>query len=145
MRGDMGTVLAANAMSPQAAEREAGLQSFAQSFAERIGSAAEIAGVGVIVVGAVLAVAIVFRNRARYASLDEGFEALRSLLGRAILLGLEFLVAADIIRTVATQPTLENLAVLAVIVLIRTFLSLSLGVEIEGRFPWQRRRAERGN
>lgn len=58
-------------------------------------------------------------------------------MGRAILLGLELLVAADIINTVAIDPTLESLAVLAGIVLIRTFLSLSLEVEIEGRWPWQ--------
>jgi uncharacterized membrane protein len=60
-------------------------------------------------------------------------------LGQALLLGLELLVAADIIRTVAVTPTLESVAVLAVIVLIRTFLSWSLEVEVEGRFPWQKK------
>ena len=59
-------------------------------------------------------------------------------LGRSILLGLEFLVAADIIRTVAVQPSLQNVAVLGLIVLIRTFLSFSLEVEIDGRWPWRR-------
>lgn len=62
----------------------------------------------------------------------------RQLLGRSILLGLELLVAADIIRTVAVTPTLESLAVLAGIVLIRTFLSFSLELEITGRWPWQK-------
>jgi hypothetical protein len=60
------------------------------------------------------------------------------VFGRSILLGLEFLVAADIIRTVAVQPSLENVAVLGLIVLIRTFLSFSLEVEIDGRWPWRR-------
>ena len=59
------------------------------------------------------------------------------MFGRSILLGLEFLVAADIIRTVAVQPSLENVTVLGLIVFIRTFLSFSLEVEIDGRWPWQ--------
>ena len=67
----------------------------------------------------------------------------RSSLGRSILLGLEFLVAADIINTVAIEPTLASLAVLAGIVLIRTFLSFSLEVEIDGRWPWQKAGDER--
>lgn len=62
--------------------------------------------------------------------------------GAAILLGLEFLVAADIINTVAVEPTLNSVIVLAGIVLIRTFLSFSLEMEIEGRFPWQRAKGE---
>lgn len=62
----------------------------------------------------------------------------RRLLGRAILLGLEFLVAADIIRTVSHVPTIQNVAVLAIIVAIRTFLSFTLEVEIDGHWPWQR-------
>ena len=59
-------------------------------------------------------------------------------LGAAFCWGLEFLVAADIIRTVAVQPSLENVAVLGLVVLIRTFLSFSLEVEIDGRWPWRR-------
>jgi uncharacterized membrane protein len=59
-------------------------------------------------------------------------------VGRAILLGLEFLIAGDIIRTVVVAPTLQNVVVLGLIVLIRTFLSLSLQLEIEGKLPWQR-------
>lgn len=66
------------------------------------------------------------------------YRAYRSRVGRAILLGLEFLVAADIINTVAIDPTLQSVGVLAGIVAIRTFLSLSLEVEIDGRWPWQR-------
>ena len=73
---------------------------------------------------------------------DKAVANFRSSLGRAILLGLEFLVAADIINTVAVTPTLLSVAVLAGIVIIRTFLSFSLEVEIEGRWPWQRRKGE---
>lgn len=103
--------------------------------------AIEVAGVAVIVIGAVLATATYLRARLGNGSTDGAFRAYRSDLGKAILLGLEFLVAADIINTVAVDPTLDGLAVLAGIVLIRTFLSFSLEVEIEGKWPWQRARA----
>jgi uncharacterized membrane protein len=94
----------------------------------------ELIGISVIVVGIVVAGINFLRHRAEAGAYHE----LRSTLGRAILLGLELLVAADIINTVAIEPTLETLAVLAGIVLIRTFLSFSLEVEIEGKWPWQR-------
>lgn len=101
--------------------------------------AVELAGTAIIVVGAFGSLAV-FLVQLVLGRIDR--EALvasfRSNLGRSILLGLEFLVAADIINTVAVEPTLESLAVLAGIVLIRTFLSFSLEVEIEGRWPWQR-------
>ncbi|MFW6257665.1 MAG: DUF1622 domain-containing protein [Prolixibacteraceae bacterium] len=67
----------------------------------------------------------------------KSFTELRHELGKAILLGLEVLVAADIIATVSTEPTMNSVLVLAVIILIRTFLSFSLQVELEGKFPWQ--------
>jgi len=67
------------------------------------------------------------------------YKRFKHSIGKSLLLGLEFLVAADIIRTVALSPTLYNIAVLGVLVLIRTFLSWSLVVEIEGRWPWQKR------
>ncbi len=70
------------------------------------------------------------------------FHRYRANLGRGILLGLEHLVAADIIGTVAVTPSFENLAVLGLIVLIRTFLSFSLEVEIEGHWPWRRSEVE---
>jgi uncharacterized membrane protein len=70
------------------------------------------------------------------------YRRLRSFVGRTILLGLEILVAADLIRTVAVDPSLANVGVLAVIVLIRTFLSFSLDVEIDGRLPWHARDAK---
>jgi uncharacterized membrane protein len=67
---------------------------------------------------------------------------LRATFGRSILLGLEILVAADLIRTIAVEPTLDNLAVLGVLIVLRTFLSFSLEVEIDGRWPWQHSKAE---
>lgn len=73
---------------------------------------------------------------------DKGgqYQQLKVRLGKALLLGLEILVAADIIRTVALEATLESVIVLGLLVLIRTFLSWALVVEIEGRWPWQPRR-----
>jgi Protein of unknown function (DUF1622) len=69
---------------------------------------------------------------------DAYYRPVRTVFGRSILLGLEFLVAADIIRTIAVEPSLENVGVLGLIVLIRTFLSFSLEVEIDGVWPWRR-------
>jgi uncharacterized membrane protein len=69
----------------------------------------------------------------------------RHRVGRALLLGLEILVAADIIRTVVLEPTLQNILLLGLLVLIRTFLSWSLVLEIEERWPWQAMRGERDN
>ncbi len=65
---------------------------------------------------------------------------IRQAVGKSILLGLEVLIAADIMATVVTEPTLRSVLVLAIIVLIRTFLSLSLQVELEGHFPWQKKK-----
>lgn len=63
---------------------------------------------------------------------------LRQAVGKSILLGLEILIAADIMATVVTEPSLKSVSILGLIVLIRTFLSLSLQVELEGKFPWQK-------
>ena len=101
----------------------------------------EIVGTAIIVVGSFGALAsFLVRLVRRTASRDLLVFRFRSSLGQSILLGLEFLVAADIINTVAVEPTIRSLVVLAGIVLIRTFLSFSLEVEIEGRWPWQKRR-----
>lgn len=100
--------------------------------------AVEITGIGIIVVGAFGALLSFLAGIARHRPKEATVAAFRNNLGRAILLGLEFLVAADIVHTVAIDPTLDSLAVLAGIVLIRTFLSFSLEVEIEGRWPWKR-------
>jgi len=99
-------------------------------------------GVAVIVGGVVLATTLVARSGAAW---DQRFREYRRGVGRSILLGLEFLVAADIIRTVAVSPTFRGVGVLAIIVLIRTFLSFALELEIDGHWPWRRHatRAER--
>ena len=115
-------------------------QDMLQTAAEWVARAIEVIGIGVILVGAIAAM-IRYGSELVRPSDDRGIADLRSGLGRSILLGLEFLVAADIINTVAIEPTLESLAVLAGIVLIRTFLSFSLEVEIEGKWPWQRAQA----
>lgn len=100
----------------------------------------EIAGTAIIVTGAFGSLAVFLAQLVRRAAPAETLIAdFRSNLGRSILLGLEFLVAADIINTVAVEPTVRSLIVLAGIVLIRTLLSFSLEVEIEGRWPWQKR------
>ena len=106
---------------------------------EGVGTTIDAIGVGVIAGGAVLAV---FLTIGRVRSPEGGaYEFFRRRLGRAILLGLEFLVAADIIRTVAVTPSAESVAVLGGIVLIRTFLSFSLQLEMTGAWPWQQRSA----
>lgn len=112
-----------------------------QQAAEMIASGFEIAGVALLTIGAVLALAMYVRDFIRHVDPQVAYRNLRRNLGGAILLGLEFLVAADIIRTVAVEPTIQNVAILGLIVLIRTFLSLSLDVEIEGGWPWQRARS----
>ena len=102
---------------------------------ERIGEVVDSAGVAVIVIGAVLNTGAAAVSLAHH---ETGiYRRFRQQLGQSILLGLELLVAGDIIRTVASQPTLTSVAVLASIVLIRTFLSFSLEVELTGRWPWQ--------
>jgi uncharacterized membrane protein len=107
-----------------------------REFVEVAGNAAEVAGVALIIGGLVLATA---RYALPTASRDAPrYRRYRQDLGRAILLGLEVLVAADIVRTVAFTPTMDSVIVLAMIVAIRTFLSWSLALELEGRWPWQR-------
>lgn len=95
-------------------------------------------GAGVLVVALGIAAASV-QAGLRLARRETGvYEQYRRLLGRSILLGLEFLVAADIIRTVAVEPSFENVGILALIVAIRTFLSFTLELEVSGRWPWQK-------
>ena len=104
---------------------------------DKIGMAIDAAGVVVIVVGAVIALVVTAVRFSRHES--DVYRRFRQQLGQAILLGLELLVAADIVRTVAASPSLTSVAILAAIVLIRTFLSFSLEVETTGRWPWQKR------
>ena len=105
---------------------------------EFVGKLVDWAGVAIIVGGIVVATALFL---AHVVGREDGLGAYRSYrqgVGRAVLLGLEFLVAADIIRTVAVSPTFRSVGVLALIVVIRTFLSFTLELELEGRWPWQK-------
>jgi uncharacterized membrane protein len=104
---------------------------------EMVGTIIDLAGVAVIA-GGILITTVVFFARLRGRPGREDYLHYRQGVGRVILLGLEFLVAGDIIKTVAVSPTFESVGVLAIIVAIRTFLSMSLEVELEGRWPWQK-------
>lgn len=97
----------------------------------------EVGGVAILVVGSVVAAvwAVVSYRR---VGRRRAYEEARRNIGRAILLGLEFLIIADIVMTITVDPTLESAAALGVIVLVRTFLSFSLEVELEGSLPWRR-------
>ncbi len=99
----------------------------------------DFTGVVIIALGAVIGIILCARDLIRQERGVTAYNHLRTFLGRSLLLGLEFLVAGDIIRTVAVSPTFTSVGVLAAIVAVRTFLSFSLSVELEGRWPWQRR------
>jgi uncharacterized membrane protein len=110
-----------------------------ESVVEGTGKVIDATGVAAIVIGAAASfVRVVLRRNDA-----EPYQRFRRQLGRSILLGLELLVAADIIRTVAVTPTLERISVLAGIVVIRTFLSFSLELEITGSWPWRRHEVAR--
>ena len=96
----------------------------------------EVVGVAVLITGGLIAFGRAAVDLLHHRA--DTYSRLRSFFGRTILLGLEILVAADLIRTVAVDTSFENVASLGLIVLIRTFLSFSLDVEIEGRWPWSR-------
>lgn len=102
----------------------------------------EVVGVAVLALGFLLAVLRSLQTLARSHSGPTSYRVLRNYFGWSLLLSLEILVAADLIRTVAVQPSLENVTVLGIIVVIRTFLSFSLDVEIEGILPWRRNASE---
>ena len=108
---------------------------------EIIGTAVDGVGVFIVAAGALVATARLLVHRAHNAG--NYYSSYRQDIGRAILLGLEFLIPGDIIRTVVVAPTIQNVLVLGLIVLIRTFLSLSLQLEIEGRLPWRLARTTR--
>jgi len=107
---------------------------------ENTGKLVDVIGVGVIVLGAFWSAVWTVVSAPRAG--DDRYRSFRRRLGRSILLGLELLVAADIIRTVAVRPDFRSVGVLAVIVAVRTFLSFSLELEITGRWPWQQAPAE---
>jgi len=97
----------------------------------------ELAGVAVLVIGALLAFVTYLIASLRRRDALIAFQDLRQKVGKSILLGLELLVAADIIRSVAIDPTFASVGVLGLIVAVRTFLSWSLEVEINGKWPWK--------
>jgi uncharacterized membrane protein len=107
---------------------------------DHVAQAFEALGALILVVGVLwsLALAVVAWRRTR--SGDRAYNVLRQAFGGTLLLGLEILVAADLLRTVAVAPTVDNVLVLGLIVLIRTFLSFSLEIEIDGIVPWKRAR-----
>lgn len=105
---------------------------------ETVGKVVDGVGVAVIVLGIVYASVKLGARALSGDRSDQSYRRYRHALGRAILLGLEILVAADIIRTVAVSPTFSSVGVLAIIVVVRTFLSFSLEVELEGSWPWRR-------
>jgi uncharacterized membrane protein len=104
---------------------------------DAVGLAVDGLGVGVIVAAIVIAGVAFARRLAADQPISTSYRQLRQSIGRGILLGLELLVAGDIIRTVVVAPTFASVGVLAMIVAIRTFLSFSLDVELTGRWPWQ--------
>ena len=104
---------------------------------DHVGTGVDVIGVAIVVVGSVASLARGLLGGPATSPLDR-YRAARQGIGRSILLGLEFLVAGDIIRTVAVTPTFSSVGVLALIVLVRTFLSFSLEVELEGQLPWRR-------
>lgn len=96
----------------------------------------ELAGTMAILAGAITAI-FLFVSRVRACGIQAAYQPVRAVLGRSILLGLEFLVAGDILKSLVINPSLDDLLVLAGLILVRTFLSVSLGVEINGHWPWQ--------
>ena len=100
------------------------------------GYAIEAVGVLVVVIGSSVSL---FFFLSTFRKLPDGlaYVTYRRQLGRSIILGLEFLIAGDIVRTVVVADTLENVAILGLIILIRSFLSVTLHLEVEGRWPWQ--------
>ncbi|HKL36458.1 MAG TPA: DUF1622 domain-containing protein [Salegentibacter sp.] len=107
-------------------------------YIDQVAKVTEAIGVLTIFIGSLYSIGKYLVRLKRTNS--EGYLELRQSVGKSILLGLEILIAADIMATVVTKPSLRSVSILGLIVLIRTFLSLSLQVELEGKFPWQRKK-----
>lgn len=97
----------------------------------------DVLGVAVLVVGIVVATILFLPSLFRPALLVASISTFKIRIGRAMMLGLEVLIAADIVKTVALTPTIENMVSLGLLVVVRTFLSWTLSLEIEGHWPWQ--------
>jgi len=121
------------------------LRTVLDTYVPLVVQAIELVGVTIIALGSAITLALFLVALARRVKVEDAIGTFRSDLGRSILLGLEFLVAADIISTVVIDLTLESVAALAGIVFIRTLLSFSLEAEIDGRWPWQRAAAEKAD
>lgn len=115
------------------------MNEFVRPIAEWCAAGVELLGLAVIIlfatVSLIMGVVLFIKGHAK----EDVFSNVRQVLGQGILLGLEFLIAADIIHTVAVELTFESIGVLALVVLIRTFLSFTLDLELTGRWPWQQR------
>jgi len=114
-----------------------GFEGFDQSI-KWVAVGIESIAIGIIVLGAIITTAIFIWRVVQEGTLEECYRRFRSDFGKAVLLGLEFLIASDIVGTVAIGPTFKDLGVLGLLVVIRTFLSFSLELEITGRWPWQK-------
>ncbi len=111
-----------------------GLEIVISEWIRLVGLALDIFGVGVIVIGILWATGLLFRRGG-----EDRQHQYKVRIGRSLLLGLEVLVAADIVKTIAIEPTFVSLGVLGGLVVVRTFLGWTLVLEIEGRWPWQQK------
>ncbi|MDH5224185.1 MAG: DUF1622 domain-containing protein [Actinomycetota bacterium] len=115
-----------------------------EDFMSDVVVAFELVGVAILIVGSLLAFARYVRELLGGEVRLKAFSDLRASLGRAILLGLEVLVVADIVRTIVVEPTLESAATLGVIVVVRILLSFAIDVEVDGVAPWRKARSDAG-
>jgi uncharacterized membrane protein len=120
-----------------AAPEPAAASSFA-TFMDHVAQGFEALGALILVIGVLWSFVLAVLAWRQSGSGQRAYKALRQAFGGALLLALEILVAADLIRTIAVAPTLDNVLILGLIVLIRTFLSFSLEIEIDGVWPWRR-------
>ena len=124
---------------PEEAHASSGLLAGVLQAIEVVSVAIEVLAIGIIVVGIVMGTLHYWRRSLARPPVPGRYGAYKARLTRGLLLGLEILVAADVIRTVALEPTIQAIASLGLLVLVRTFLSWTLVVEEEGRWPWQPR------
>ncbi len=118
-------------------ENESSRLTFLVESTEILGEVFDVLGVGVLAVGILVATVLFLRALSKRVEPVGAIKTFKIQIARAMLLGLEILIAADIIKTVAVKPTIENMGALGLLVLVRTFLSWTLELEIEGRWPWQ--------
>lgn len=104
---------------------------------EILGQVFDVLGVGILVVGILVAIVLFLRALSKRVEPVAAIKTFKIQIARAMTLGLEVLIAADIVQTVAVKPTIENMGALGLLVLVRTLLSWTLELEIEGRWPWQ--------